>query len=201
MIKDIDDVINTDSVISISNTHNLDSLQLLVGNDQHVKINDNTTEVLGIKDGNLEKVEEKLTSHLTKLSPTKVKFEMRWAEKHMEGKESKSKPKMCDGKSKSKLKTSNGPAEVEGLYEETKKGPTRRVWTRLCTGPSNHDGMDCREVGKDPKRKHDNFITSLSKVTCMEKKQRVEDKTKGLNIQMTTQLGSAEVAEKLRQVQ
>lgn len=122
MIKDIDDAINMDSVISISNTHNPDSSQLLAGNDQHVGINKDTTEVLGIKDGNWEKVEAKLASHLTKLAPTEVKFEMGWVEKHMEGKESKSGPKMCGGKSKSKLKTSNGPAEeVEDFARKQKR--------------------------------------------------------------------------------
>lgn len=202
MIKDIDDAINTESVTSILNTHSPDSLQLLAGNDQYVEINGGTTEVLGNQEGNLEKVEAKLTSQLTRLSPTKVKFEMGWAEKHIEGKGSKSGPKICCGKSKSKLKQSNGPAEgIEGPCDVTKRGPSKRVWTRICTGPPIQDEMDCKEVGKDPKRKHDEFTTNLSEVTCMEKKQRLTEETESLSIHLATQLGSAEVAEQLRRVQ
>uniref|UniRef100_A0A7N2M1C5 DUF4283 domain-containing protein n=1 Tax=Quercus lobata TaxID=97700 RepID=A0A7N2M1C5_QUELO len=93
MIKDIDDTINTEFVTLILNTHSPDSLQLLAGNDQYVEINGGTTEVLGNQEGNLEKMEAKLTSQLTRLSPTKVKFEMGWAEKQIEGKGSKSRPK------------------------------------------------------------------------------------------------------------
>ena len=61
--------------------------------------------------------------------------------------------------------------------------------------------MDCKEVGKDLKRKHDEFTTNLSKVTCMEKKQRLMEETESLSIHLATQLGSAEVVEQLRRVQ
>ena len=61
--------------------------------------------------------------------------------------------------------------------------------------------MDCIEVGRDPKRKYEETITSLSEVMCMEKKQRLEEETRSLRILMVSQLGSVEVVEQHRRVQ
>ena len=201
-LKDIDDAINTDSGFLISNIHSLDPSLAMIGIDHHVGINGDITEDLGIQNNILETVEERLTPQISKLSPMVIKFEMGQVDKQMDCKNGKGGPKNCGGKSKNKLKPSNGPeVGVEGLGEGTKKGPTRGVWTRLCTGPPIKDGMDCIEVGRDPKRKYEETITSLSEVMCMEKKQRLEEETRSLRILMVSQLGSVEVVEQHRRVQ
>lgn len=61
--------------------------------------------------------------------------------------------------------------------------------------------MDSRELGKDPKRKHDETSSNLTEATCMGKKQRLVEETESLNIIWASQLGSAEVVEQPRRDQ
>uniref|UniRef100_A0A7N2MJG7 Uncharacterized protein n=1 Tax=Quercus lobata TaxID=97700 RepID=A0A7N2MJG7_QUELO len=60
IIRDIDEAINMDPEFSNSNVHNQDSSLAIIGNDQHVGINGDTTEDLGIHTQNLKKVEDNL---------------------------------------------------------------------------------------------------------------------------------------------
>jgi len=53
----------------------------------------------------------------------------------------------------------------------------------------------------DPKRKCDAIKTDLTEVTGKEKKQRLDEETRSLNILMATHLGSAEVAKQPCRVQ
>lgn len=199
VLKNIDEAINTDSAVLISKVHILDSSLAMIGNDQLVGINGDIYESLGSQARFLEKVEPQLTSQTSILPPREFMFEMGLVDKQLDSRVGKDGPKKGGGKGKNKQKPSNGPADgFEGPNKETNKSPTRGSWTRLWSGSLNQDGMDCLEVERDPKRKHDETTTILSEDTCMGKKQRLEEETKSLSIIMASQLGSAEVTEQLR---
>lgn len=201
MIQDIDEAINTDSAVLISEAPVSESSPITPGNNQLVGINGDSTENLGSQDRILEKVEPQLTSQNSMILLKEFMFEMGRVDK-VENKACKGGPKKGGGKGKNKLRPSNGPVESDGgLKKETTKGPTRGSWIRLRSGLINQDGIDYLEEGKDPKRKYVETTNSMVEATCMGKKQRLEEETKSLSILMASQLGSAEVAEQLCRVQ
>ena len=74
----------------------------------------------------MKKVEDKLTTRISKLPFMEVKFEIGWVDNPVEGKANKGGPKRSNGKGKNNIKPLNGPAKRNGeTKEENKKSPKR----------------------------------------------------------------------------
>ena len=143
-----------------------------------------------------------MVAQISRMQPTDIKFEMDRVDIPKERKAPRGGPNRSHGKGKNNTKTPSGPTNGNvKITEEEKKSPRRGSWTRLYKGSRNENGRDPIEMETGPKRKCDALETELSKTTCMEKKQRLDEETRSLSILMATHLGSAEAAVQPRREQ
>lgn len=124
MIRDIGEAINTEPIFSNSKAGNSESSLAMVGKDLHFKNNGSITKDLGSPIHILKKEEDKLTTRISRMPPTAIKFEIGQVDNYVEGKANKGGPKRSTRKGKNNTKHQHGPAIENGETKgETKESP------------------------------------------------------------------------------
>ena len=200
-IKEIDEAINAEPAVLKSNISNPNPYLAISGKERNIGSNGSTRKILGSPLKSPKKVIADLPSQIYKLSPREVKFEG-WDETTATRKNSKSGSKKIKNKAPTSPNKSIGPNIGHvGLQVVSKENPTTEGWVSTHLASTNQGGMEFTHLESDPKRKRDYLKTDSSKVTCMEKKLKLDEKTRSLSILMATHLGSAEAVEQSHRVQ